>query len=61
MKQPKKLTRNQKECLSSHGLNCDDWMLVSETDFYYRVIHKKTGQIKFVDKFYKKRRQKDEN
>lgn len=33
MKQPKKLTREQKECLSAHYLNCKDWMLVEETDF----------------------------
>lgn len=37
MKQPKKLTREQKECLSAHYLNCKDWMLVEETDFYYRI------------------------
>lgn len=40
MKQPKKLTREQKECLSAHYLNCKDWMLVEETDFYYRIINK---------------------
>lgn len=38
MKQPKKLTREQKECLSAHYLNCKDWMLVEETEFYYRII-----------------------
>lgn len=26
MKQPKKLTREQKECLSAHYLNCKDWI-----------------------------------
>ena len=26
MKQPKKLTREQKECLSAHYLNCKDCM-----------------------------------
>lgn len=25
MKQPKKLTREQKECLFAHYLNCKDW------------------------------------
>ena len=43
MKQPKKLTREQKECLSAHYLNCKDWMLVEETEFYYRIINKNTG------------------
>lgn len=51
MKQPKKLTREQKECLSAHYLNCKDWMLVEETEFYYRIINKNTGTIKSVDKF----------
>ena len=43
MKQPKKLTREQKECLFAHYLNCKDWMLVDETEFYYRIINKNTG------------------
>lgn len=50
MKQPKKLTREQKECLSAHYLNCKDWMLVEETEFYYRIINKNTGVIKSVEK-----------
>ena len=56
MKQPKRLTRNQKECLSGHNLNWHDWMLIAETEFYYRVINKYTGAIKSVDKFKKGRR-----
>lgn len=55
MKQPKKLTRDQKCCLSAHRLNWQDWMLVSETEFYYRIINKKTRAIKNVDKFRRKR------
>ena len=39
-------------------LNCKDWMLVEETDFYYRIINKNTGVIKSVDKFRKMRRRK---
>lgn len=53
MKQPKKLTRSQKKCVSAHCLDPDDWMLVEETDFYYRLINKDTGIIKSVDKFRK--------
>ncbi len=56
MKQPKKLTRNQKECLAAHNINWKEWMLLCETEFYYRVIHKKTGAIKAVDKFVRRRR-----
>jgi hypothetical protein len=58
MKQPKKLTREQKECLSAHYLNCKDWMLVEETEFYYRIINKNTKAIKSVDKFRRVRRRK---
>lgn len=51
MKQPKKLTRNQKECLSAHHLNAENWMLVEETEFYLKIINKQTGARKTVDKF----------
>lgn len=56
MKQPKKLTRDQKDCLSAHSLNWKEWMLVEETDFYYRIINKTSKIIKNVDKFRKSRR-----
>lgn len=55
MKQPKKLTREQKECLSAHYLNWREWMLVEEREFYYRIINKNTGAMKNVDKFRRKR------
>lgn len=51
MKQPKKLTREQKRCVSAHGLSPKDWALVEETAFYYKISNKKTGIVKFVDKF----------
>lgn len=51
MKQPKKLTRDQKGCLSAHCLNWKEWMLIEETEFFYRIINKKTCVIKCVDKF----------
>ena len=51
MKQPKRLTRDQKRCLSKHMMDWKDWMLIEETEFYYQVIHKQTGAIKSVDKF----------
>lgn len=56
MKQPKKLTYDQKCCLTAHDLNWKEWMFVAETDFYYEIIHKKTGVIKMVDKFVRKKR-----
>lgn len=51
MKQPKKLTREQKQALSAVHLNAKEWMLIEETDFYLKVINKTTGQRKSVDKF----------
>lgn len=51
MKQPKALTREQKEVVSSHNLPAKDYMLVSETEFYYKLIHKETGKMKTIDKF----------
>lgn len=51
MKQPKKLTLMQKRTLSEYGLNAKEWMLVAETDFYLKIINKKTGQRKSLDKF----------
>lgn len=55
MKQPKKLTRAQKEIVSSHGLNADEWALVEETDFYYKLINKTSGVRKSIDKFRRKK------
>ena len=51
MKQPKKLTREQKQCVSAHHLNPNNWALVEETEFYYKVVNKETGKTKMLDKF----------
>lgn len=56
MKQPKKLTLRQKECLTAHHLDASKWMLVEETDFYLKVIHKETGVRKSLDKFRREKR-----
>lgn len=37
MKQPKKLTREQKECLSAHYLNCEDFLVDSKNGDYDTV------------------------
>lgn len=58
MKQAKRLTRRQKECLSAHHLNADNWMLIEETDFYLKIINKQTGTRKSVDKFRRKVRRR---
>jgi hypothetical protein len=56
MKQPKRLTRSQKECLSAYILKANDWMLVEETEFYLKVINKETGKTKMLDKFRREKR-----
>lgn len=57
MKQPKKLTRNQKENLTAYGLNPNDYMFLEDiSDSYYKVIHKQDGKKKVIDKYAKKRR-----
>ncbi len=56
MKQAKRLTRAQKECLSAHHLNPDNWALVAEMEFYLKIINKANGKTKTVDKFIRERR-----
>lgn len=51
MKQPKKLTREQKIAVSAHGLNPDNWMLEKETEFYLHIIHKKARIRRTVDRY----------
>ena len=53
MKQPKKLTREQKKIVSNHYLNPDNWMLVKESDFYLTIVHKETKTVRSIDKFKK--------
>lgn len=53
MKQPKKLTRNQKECLMTLKLNPKEWGFVAENDFYYKIVNRSTGAVRSVDKFVK--------
>lgn len=54
MKQPKKLTREQKEIVGGHNLNPKDWAFVEETDFSIVVCRKDRPDIKkMLDKFKK--------
>ena len=50
-KRPRKPVRWQKECLSAHYLKSDDWLIEEETDFYLKIVNKKTGKKKQIDKF----------
>ena len=44
MKQPKKLTFSQKKVLSKHGLDWNDYMLLSEDKDTFTVITKKENE-----------------
>lgn len=55
MKQPKRLTREQKEVLSAYNLNVNEWLYVKDLgDSYIQVQHKATKQLKNLDKYRRK-------
>lgn len=56
MKQASRLTRNQKEIVSSWDLDTTEWQCVEETEIYLNLIHKVTGQRKTIDNFKRKSR-----
>lgn len=56
MKQGRRLTRNEKEIVSSHGLNPKDYSYLSETEFYLKLVNKTTGVQKMIDKFRRNKR-----
>jgi hypothetical protein len=51
MKQPKKLTLEQKKAVSAYRLNPKDWMLVEDMGTYLKIVHKTNRNVKFVDKY----------
>lgn len=51
MKQSKRPARWQKECMTAHFLNPNDWRIVGETEFYLKIINVNTGLFKSIDKF----------
>lgn len=50
MKQPKKLTRNQKEIVKRAGKEPADYMTISDTDSQMTIWNKRTGQTEVVEK-----------
>lgn len=50
-KRPRAPTRKQKECLSGHYMNANDWFVCGETEFYLKIINRKNGKKKTIDKF----------
>lgn len=53
MKQPKKLTREQKQAVSAAGLVVKNWSLVRETDFYLYIVNRQTGTERRIDRYAK--------
>lgn len=51
MKQPKKLTKEQKTAVSAAGLNAENWMLVEQSEFYLKIMHKTLNKTRRVDRY----------
>lgn len=51
MKQPRKLTREQKIAVSAANLNPDNWALEQETEFYLKIVNKVTGTRRTIDRY----------
>ncbi len=54
MKQPKKLTRDQKQIVSVNNLNPKEWMLIEDLGSYLSIFNKSTGATKRITKYPKK-------
>jgi len=50
LKQPKKLTRTQKELVSKAGLVASNWMLLTEDNISITIVHKSSGNKKVIMK-----------
>lgn len=51
MKQPTRLTREQKEAVSASGYLPDKWMLIEQKEFYLKIIHKLTNTCRTIDRY----------
>ena len=51
MKQPKKLTRDQKKLLVDLGLFPKEWMNLFEDDLYLHIVKKDSSDRKIIDEF----------
>ena len=49
MKQPKKLTRDQKKLLVDLGLFPKEWMNLFEDDLYLHIVKKDSSDRKIID------------
>lgn len=51
MKKLKELTKKQKICVAAHKLNPNNWLLVKETEFYYKIAHRTTNKVLWLCKY----------
>lgn len=51
MKQPKRLTKEQKQAVSAVGLVPENWMLVEQTEFYLKIINKTSMKIRTINRY----------
>ena len=54
MKQPKKLTREQKFFVSNNLLNAEDWALVRDLGTHIEIINKSTNERREIKKLKRK-------
>ena len=55
MKQPKKLTRDQKLAVEAYGLQTEQWMFLADvTECYIKIIHKENKKVRIIDKYARK-------
>lgn len=60
MKNPKRLTLEQKRAVSAAGLIAKNWMLVEQTEFYLKIIHKSSRIIRRIDRYAIPRKEKED-
>ena len=60
MKQPTRLTREQKLAVAAYDLQAEQWMYLADvTECYIKIIHKENKQIRIIDKYARKVRKND--
>lgn len=51
MSRVKNLTLAQKQAVSAAGYLPENWQLEQETEFYLKIVHKRTGVRRTVDRY----------
>lgn len=55
MKRGRRLTRNEKEVVNSHGYNPSEWMIVKTSECYLYLVHKENSNRKVIIDCFKRR------